>query len=83
MSITVTNLVGRSVTVANDGINNVNDALGYFYANSQRPRSIAVNVGGSEIAANAFASHPIRDGDVVVVREGEMASKSNISGARS
>ena len=80
-AITVTNLVGRSVTIQNDGVQNVNDALAYFYANSAKPSKMAVSVGGSEVPTSQFGSHQIRGGDVVVVREGEMASKRSISGA--
>jgi hypothetical protein len=70
-------MVGRTVTIGNDGIETVNDALDHYFAGNV-PTNIRVQVGGTDVTS--FDS-PVRDGDVILVREGEFARKQAISGA--
>jgi hypothetical protein len=82
IQVTITNTFGRTIT-DNNGLSNVQEAIDLFYSgpSHRKPNEINVLVGGSTIAPSAYQRTPLRDGDVVVIREGEFAKKRAVSGA--
>jgi len=79
-TITVANLFGRTVTIENDGITSVKDALNIFYGGSGNvPSTCKVQISGKDVTHRTA----VRACDVLIVREGEFANKKAVSGATS
>ncbi len=77
--ITVANLFGRSITIENDGVDTVQDAVNYFYGGADKvPGNWKAKVRGADVGGD----DQCRPGDVVIIREGEFATKRAVSGAR-
>lgn len=76
--ITISSLFGKTITIGQDGVSNVEDALAHYYGNDPTPDDIKVTLGGQDVSDFSTA---VRDGDVLIVRTGQMASKPQLSGA--
>jgi hypothetical protein len=76
--VTVADMFGKTVNVEGNGVATVKDALAHFYKGAGNiPTALKVQIGGRE----ATLDTPVRQNDVIIVRDGQLARKGAISGA--